>query len=67
MQYMGGKSRIAHSIANIFNEVPRWQEPNSNTIGTDPHLRGGAVLHRAFCKKYHTRLGCVGKRGKQVC
>lgn len=44
MQYMGGKSRIARSIANIINEVPRWQEPNSNTIGKDPHLCGGGGL-----------------------
>ncbi len=48
MQYMGGKSRIAHSIANIINEVPRWQEQNSNTFGTDPHLCGGGLTLLAF-------------------
>lgn len=41
MQYMGGKSRIARCIANIINEVPRWKVKNSNTLGTDPQLRGG--------------------------
>lgn len=29
-------------------------------------LMGGSLVHRAFCKKHHTRLGCVGKRGKQI-
>lgn len=44
MQYMGGKSRIARSIANIINEIPRWKIKNSNTIGTDPQLCGGGLL-----------------------
>ena len=44
MQYMGGKSRIARSIANIINEVPRWKIENSNTFGTDPQLCGGGLL-----------------------
>lgn len=44
MQYMGGKSRIARSIANIINEVPRWKIKNSNTVGTDPQLCGGGGL-----------------------
>lgn len=29
MQYMGGKSRIARSIAEIINEIPRWKIKNS--------------------------------------
>lgn len=54
MQYMGGKSRIARSIAEIINtalnggdrtnEIPRWQEPYSNTFGADPQLCGGGLL-----------------------
>ena len=51
MQYMGGKSRIARYIAEIIN----------NTLNG-----GGSILHRAFCKKHHPWLGCVGKRGKQI-
>lgn len=48
MQYMGGKSRIARCIANIINEVPRWKVKNSNTLGTDPQLRGGGIALLAF-------------------
>lgn len=44
MQYMGGKSRIARSIASIINEVPRWKITNSNTVGTDPPISGGLAL-----------------------
>ena len=48
MQYMGGKSRIARSIANIINEVPRWKIKNSNTVGTDPQLCGGGLALLVF-------------------
>ena len=54
MQYMGGKSRIARPIAEIINtaltggdrtnEIPRRQEPYSNTFGADPQLYGGLAL-----------------------
>ena len=54
MQYMGGKSRIARHIAEIinntlngggaFNEIPRRQEPHSNTFGADPQRYGGINL-----------------------
>ena len=54
MQYMGGKSRIARYIAEIinntlngggaFNEIPRRQEPYSNTFGADPQRNGGLAL-----------------------
>ncbi len=54
MQYMGGKSRIARYIAEIinntlngggaFNEIPRRQEPYSNTFGADPQRYGGLAL-----------------------
>ena len=54
MQYMGGKSRIARYIAEIinntlngggtFNEIPRRQEPYSNTFGADPQRYGGGLL-----------------------
>ena len=58
MQYMGGKSRIARSIAEIItqalngggstNEIPRRQEPHSNTVGADPHLCGGGLALLAY-------------------
>ena len=58
MQYMGGKSRIARHIAEIinntlngggtFNEVPRRQEPYSNTFGADPQRYGGGLALLAF-------------------
>lgn len=59
MQYMGGKSRIARSIAEIINtalngggdrtdEIPRRQEPYSNTFGADPQLCGGGLALLAF-------------------
>ena len=58
MQYMGGKSRIARYIAEIinntlngggaFNEIPRRQEPYSNTFGADPHRYGGGLALLAF-------------------
>lgn len=54
MQYMGGKSRIARPIAEIINatlnggdrtnEIPRRQEPYSNTFGANPQLYGGLAL-----------------------
>ena len=54
MQYMGGKSRIARPIAEIINtaltggdrtnEIPRRQEPYSNTFGADPQRYGGLAL-----------------------
>lgn len=59
MQYMGGKSRIARYIAEIinntlngggaFNEIPRRQEPYSNTFGADPQRYGGACFVSLFC------------------
>lgn len=49
MQYMGGKSRIARDIANIINAVSRWKIKNSNTVGTDPQLCGGACFVSLFC------------------
>lgn len=58
MQYMGGKSRIARYIAEIinnalngggaFNEIPRRQEPYSNTFGADPQRYGGGLALLAF-------------------
>ena len=58
MQYMGGKSRIARYIAEIinntlngggaFNEIPRRQEPHSNTFGADPQRYGGGLALLAF-------------------
>lgn len=58
MQYMGGKSRIARYIAEIinntlngggaFNEIPRRQEPYSNTFGADPQHYGGGLALLAF-------------------
>lgn len=58
MQYMGGKSRIARYIAEIinntlngggaFNEIPRRQEPYSNTFGADPQRCGGGLALLAF-------------------
>lgn len=58
MQYMGGKSRIARYIAEIinntlngggaFNEIPRRQEPYSNTFGADPQRYGGACFVSLF-------------------
>ena len=57
MQYMGGKSRIARYIAEIinntlnggaFNEMPRRQEPYSNTFGADPQRYGGGLALLAF-------------------
>jgi hypothetical protein len=48
MQYMGGKSRIARHIAAIINdsrganiEIPRWQEPYSDTSGTNNQCSTG--------------------------
>lgn len=59
MQYMGGKSRIARYIAEIinntlngggaFDEIPRRQEPYSNTFGADPQRYGGACFVSLFC------------------
>ena len=58
MQYMGGKSRIARYIAETinntlngggaFNEIPRRQEPYSNTFGADPQRYGGGLALLAF-------------------
>ena len=58
MQYMGGKSRIARYIAEIinntlsgggaFDEIPRRQEPYSNTFGADPQRYGGGLALLAF-------------------
>lgn len=48
MQYMGGKSRIARSIASIINEVPGWKITNSNTVGTDPPISGRGLALLAF-------------------
>ena len=58
MQYRGGKSRIARYIAEIinntlngggaFNEIPRRQEPYSNTFGADPQRYGGGLALLAF-------------------
>ena len=58
MQYMGGKSRIARYIAEIINntlngggalnEIPRRQEPYSNTFGADPQRYGGGLALLAF-------------------
>ena len=58
MQYMGGKSRIARPIAEIINtaltggdrtnEIPRRQEPYSNTFGADPQRYGGGLALLAF-------------------
>ena len=58
MQYMGGKSHIARYIAEIinntlngggaFNEIPRRQEPYSNTFGADPQRYGGGLALLAF-------------------
>ena len=59
MQYMGGKSRIARYIAEIinnplnggggaFNEIPRRQEPYSNTFGAYPQRYGGGLALLAF-------------------
>lgn len=58
MQYMGVKSRIARYIAEIinntlngggaFNEIPRRQEPYSNTFGADPQRYGGGLALLAF-------------------
>lgn len=49
MQYMGGKSRIARSIANIINEVPRWKIKNSSTTGAYHQLCcGGGIVLSAF-------------------
>ena len=41
MQYMGGKSRIARSIAEIINEIPRWKIKNCQTHCSDNHAGCG--------------------------
>ncbi len=56
MRYQGGKSRIATPLAQIlnatgggaFNEIPRRQEPYSNTFGADPQRYGGGLALLAF-------------------
>lgn len=41
MQYMGGKSRIARSIADIINEIPRRKIPDCPADSQDNHHGGG--------------------------
>lgn len=41
MQYMGGKSRIARSIADIINEIPRRKIPDCPANSQDNHHGGG--------------------------
>lgn len=41
MQYMGGKSRIARSIAEIINEIPRRKIKNCQTHCSDNHAGCG--------------------------
>lgn len=50
MQYMGGKSRIARSIAEIINEIPRWKIKNCQTHCSDNHAGcGGDCFVSLFC------------------
>lgn len=44
MQYMGGKSRIARSIAEIINEIPRWKIKNCQTHCSDNHAGCGGGI-----------------------
>ena len=54
MRSLGGKRSIARHIAEIINtalmggdstnEIPRRQEPYSNTFGADPQRYGGLAL-----------------------
>lgn len=49
MQYMGGKSRIARSIAEIINEIPRWKIKNCQTHCSDNHAGcGGGIALSAY-------------------
>ena len=51
MQYMGGKSRIARSIADIINEIPRWKVKNCQTHCSDNYIGcggGGIALSVYF-------------------
>lgn len=50
MQYMGGKSRIARSIAEIINEIPRRKIKNCQTHCSDNHAGcGGDCFVSLFC------------------
>lgn len=50
MQYMGGKSRIARSIAEIINEIPRRKIKNCQTHCSDNHAGcGGNCFVSLFC------------------
>ena len=49
MQYMGGKSRIARSIAEIINEIPRRKIKNCQTHCSDNHAGcGGGIALSAY-------------------
>lgn len=51
MQYMGGKSRIARSIAEIINEIPRRKITDCQTNSTNNHANsgGGQCFVSLFC------------------
>lgn len=49
MQYMGGKSRIARSIAEIINEIPRRKIQDCQPNSTDYLNGGGDCFVSLFC------------------
>jgi len=58
----------SHSVRQIIITPVRQhsQKPAEARDRIRELTGGGSLVHRAFCPKYHTRLGCVGKRGKQI-
>lgn len=61
MQYMGGKSRIARSIADIINEIPRRKVQNCGSHST-AHLSSGgggrAALSACFVALVLLKVKC---------
>lgn len=63
----GKPHRASNSVSQlIFAPLRAHSQKPDITRDKIRELMGGSLLHRAFCKEYNTRLGCLGKRGKQV-
>lgn len=64
----GKPHRASNSVSQLIFAPLRAhsQKPDITRDKIRELMGGGSILHRAFCKKHHTWLGCVGKRGKQI-
>ena len=72
MQYMGGKSRIARSIAEIINEIPRWKIKNCQTHCSDNHAGCGggecsSDIRKQVADVYAATCGSFMSIGCDVC